>query len=55
MMNAVQTEATTLYTTYDMITCDGFLVRDEKIILSSEKGAIDYLRTDGKKYPRIRP
>jgi hypothetical protein len=25
------------------------LVRDEKIILSNEKGAIDYLRADGKR------
>jgi putative membrane fusion protein len=49
VINSVQTETTTLYTTYDILTCDGFLVRDEKIILSNEEGAIDYLRTDGEK------
>lgn len=49
VISSVRTETTVLYTAYNTISCDGFLVRDEKIILSNEQGAIDYLRADGEK------
>lgn len=55
MMGAVQTETAAIHTAYDSISCDGFLVREEKIILSSEEGAVDYLRRDGEKVSKDSP
>lgn len=43
------TEMAVMYTAYESISCDAFIIRDEQIIPGSDGGVIRYLLRDGEK------